>query len=636
MEIFVMHDGQQFGPLSPEDVQSQIDAGNFSMADYGWTDGLDDWKPLGDVLPHQAQPVEQAKVATALPPPHQQQTTTITTPKPSAVTGTSAKSIWRLIIGCLLFGAVGNSLRTFRPRTHDVAYLAAHWGTELLIAAIGWWLVISYLRRGKNGLEKRPLDDSRPLGDVLTGQSQATEKAGSPPNISANKSDVKTCPFCKEQIRAEAIKCRFCGEWLESSSQPGSALSQEFTKPEAVSQPPVQPMPQPGPQESIESTGTMKAVGRALDEMQSPKQPAVSPIPDSTQNTPPELPPADSFNRLRQRMQKKAYPWRRTTENAQRSTALSWFTWGLLSACAMILFVILWNFNFNESNLQNQVEALTTMVLRLAIGPAIIAWTAKRGYKLLTFSAGYAISLAVAVYYFHAGGTQRKESNKQFATALRQFANEAESTGKTPSLKSTGDPVNDQILQLLSEFYQSVVPVFADMRNKLGDLETKDDAFKGVVSSKASLKEKFEAEVRKQIESERVIQKTRNDLTHAVNAFLQNVASPNVSSQQREQIRRGLEDGIKTTFNPQCETMFTLLERKAKAKREAFEFLVAACDYTEFKEGKTGANALLFSTATRQRIDELLKRADSAAEEVTAFQKKQSENTKAKIDQLGR
>jgi hypothetical protein len=54
------------------------------------------------------------------------------------------------------------------------------------------------------------------------------------------------------------------------------------------------------------------------------------------------------------------------------------------------------------------------------------------------------------------------------------------------------------------------------------------------------------------------------------------------------------------------------------------------------RKGETGANALLFSTATRQRIDELLKRADSAAEELNAFQQKQSENTKAKIDQLGR
>jgi hypothetical protein len=32
----------------------------------------------------------------------------------------------------------------------------------------------------------------------------------------------KVCPFCKEQIRQEAVKCRFCGEWLEPS-EPASA-----------------------------------------------------------------------------------------------------------------------------------------------------------------------------------------------------------------------------------------------------------------------------------------------------------------------------------------------------------------------------------------------------------------------------
>lgn len=53
--------------------------------------------------------------------------------------------------------------------------------------------------------------------------------------------EFKNCPFCREQIRAEAVKCRFCGQWLDEGQKIAMGASLQPVGPMRQSEPALKP-----------------------------------------------------------------------------------------------------------------------------------------------------------------------------------------------------------------------------------------------------------------------------------------------------------------------------------------------------------------------------------------------------------
>ena len=51
MEIYVMHNGQQLGPFSVENVWARLDSEDRSVADYAWSVDVDNLRSLSEVMP---------------------------------------------------------------------------------------------------------------------------------------------------------------------------------------------------------------------------------------------------------------------------------------------------------------------------------------------------------------------------------------------------------------------------------------------------------------------------------------------------------------------------------------------------------------------------------------------------------
>lgn len=414
----------------------------------------------------------------------------------------------------------------------------------------------------------------------------------------------KICPFCKEKIRKEAVKCRFCGEWLEEISHPKSeSLTQNEIPPQT---------------HHVESS--LKASEDLVAQMAEKTNDQLLEMFRQPDDWLPE-----TLNLARIELQRRGLePPKIVPGESQKQSAPAgqkekppkfrfWISIALLSITSLVWLIGLSMVHWGQMSPGQQGEEIVNL-LKFSFVLGIITWFTKgKSEKLLTFSVVFAVMTAIGAYYFldarHKAQEKAAESNRlevDNINSLERFI-QGGAAGDIPEFKPTGDPDTDAFFQTTRDFYTEYIQGWRTMQQGLGALQELDVFSDQLLTNKPDL----ESEIQKRIAGQQIIAGFATNAIPMAERFKEKCALLNVSGDYKTNLLIGLGK----TFS-QFKPMFASWVQTQKTEQDYLQFLDDNSQDYELKDGK-----ILFGSQTNvQKYARLVKNVQDAISEAEGFQ----------------